>query len=212
MFSWIRPIASAFFLPDGPMTVSTANVESEPFVVATASVERTASSKYRIYLPKVVCQAVPWIAARKKTGDYPFKCLMLPGVQGGIQIDEIGGALAIARSDARSILSTEPPSAQEAAKEWVHLVRLLAGGAWQSDITTPSKPTPKLPDGPKECGVLSFEERTRLVFFASGSILEIWNVEPWSKYLREKASKQAIELGLYRQPFGRILETRSKEQ
>ena len=139
-------------------------------------------------------------------GEGPIECVVFPGAVSGVQVDGLDGALTSTRSDVAQRLSQHPAKATEAPREWMHLVRLLAGAACVSEITTPSHPTLKIPKEVIECGLLSCGDRTQLVFFASGSILEVWNTEPWREYLRRLVTNTSVRRGLYDEPFDKIVE------
>lgn len=166
------------------------------FAVKTATVD----NQGRIAIPRSIVPVVPWI--REAAPDaYPIGCFVMPGAAGGIQVISRGGRFEALRAEASEFLSKDPPEDNEAAKEWMHLVRLLAGG-WSSTITVPGKPKLQIP---KDCGVLDFEHRTEVVVFASGSILEIWNREPWNLYLATVTRNATVQRGL-RQSFARTVE------
>ncbi len=166
------------------------------FAVATATVGK----QERISIPESIVRVVPWI---RETEDnpYPIHCFAIPGAAGGIQVIPASGALEALRAEAREFLLKGPPEDNEATKEWMHLVRLLAGG-WSSKITVPRAPKLQIP---KDCGVLCFEHRTQLVVFASGSILEIWNRQAWNSYLAAVTANATVQRGL-QQPFARTVE------
>ncbi len=170
-----------------------------PKMFAAATV--TVGTGRRISIPESVLPVVPWLNETEEN-PYPIRCFAIPGAAGGIQVFPQTGALQALRDEAGESLLEAPPKDNEATKEWMHIVRLLAGG-WRSQVTVPNSPKLQIP---KKCDVLSFEERTKLVVFASGWILEIWNREAWNSYLATVvASNVTVQRGL-QQPFARSIE------
>jgi DNA-binding transcriptional regulator/RsmH inhibitor MraZ len=132
----------------------------------------------RIRVPSKIKNLVPWLNKMDTGG---LECLATPGARGGLQIEPIESNKAL-MDRFRIALKDKTAVASDSAKKWVDAARLLAT-SWRVTLNVePSQLRMTVPEPIRRAQLLPGPDG-RVVVFAMGEILEVWDEPKWYEHV-----------------------------